>query len=85
MVRCGIPKTVIFYEIWEYNSPAWAHPLRDFYEIFRIYGQFHGMADRCFKFGGIRSRSSEVMGFNFGGAFSPKLSAPLAAKLYIGS
>jgi len=43
------------------------------------------MADSCFRFGGIRSRGSKVIGCDLGVRFPPKFQRPVAAKPYVGS
>jgi len=75
------PKTK-FYEFSEYKRRTAAYPLRDFYKIISVCGQFDSglitwiLRDSLKEFGSYG-------GLNFRCVF-PKFSAPLAAKLYIG-
>jgi len=59
--------------------PAGAHPLRDFYENVRVCGDL--------KFASFAQGILALLGFKreVRTAFSPKFSAPLAAKKYVGS
>ena len=54
-----------FYDIWKYNLPIWAYPLRDSYNILRVCGRLHvGLLVSYFQFGHIHSTVAEVMGFS---------------------
>jgi len=61
------PQNCQFYEIFEYKRPTGAYPLHEFYEIFRVRGQF----DLGFYIWGFARKVLELW---VGAAFPPKFS-----------